>query len=130
MARVVIRWAGGEHAFRLGLAELEVIQQNTDCGPEHLLQRINAGLWTAAELMEILRNGLIGGGMDDVDAKNLVHRTFGQHPMIVFKVPAQEVLFLCLYGPPDDPVGEDTPAGDPTPSADPEANGSSAPITG
>lgn len=127
--KTVIRWAGGEHAFRLGLAELEAIQQATDCGPEFLLHKINVGQWLASELMEILRNGLIGGGMDDVAAKDLVHRLFNQQPLINFKVPAQTVLSLCLFGPPDDPVGEDTPAGDPTQQGFPEGNGSSANTT-
>ena len=55
MQEVVIPWPGGEHAFRLGLAELETIQQKTDCGPEYLLHRINAGQWHVCDLIEVLR---------------------------------------------------------------------------
>ncbi|MFC3568410.1 gene transfer agent family protein [Paracoccus simplex] len=129
MARVVMRWAGGEHAVRLGIAEAEVIQQNTDCGPEFLLSRISLGQWELPHLMEVIRNGLIGGGMDEIEAKRLVDRVAAQQPWIVLKNPAMEILSLALYGPPEDPLGEDMPAGDLTQEFSPEENGSSASIT-
>ncbi|MEG4645194.1 tail tube GTA-gp10-like protein [Paracoccus pantotrophus] len=130
MARVVMRWAGGEHAVRLGIAEAEVIQQHTDCGPEFLLNRISLGQWELPHLMEVIRNGLIGGGMDEVDAKRLVDRVVAQQPWIALKRPAMEILSLALYGPPDDPVGEGLPAGDQTQEPSLAESGSSAPITG
>lgn len=129
MQPIVLHWPGGEHAFRLGLAELETIQQKTDCGPEFLLHRINAGQWYVGDLMEVLRNGLIGAGMPHVDALRLVRNTFESTPGISFKVPAQAVLSAFLYGPLDDQPGEDLPAGDPTPISFPEENGSSAATT-
>ena len=104
MQEVVIPWPGGEHAFRLGLAELETIQQKTDCGPEYLLHRINAGQWHVGDLIEVLRNGLIGGGMPHVDALKIVRKAFDNHPAILFKVPAQTVLAAFLFGPPHSPA--------------------------
>jgi len=130
MQSVVIHWPGGEHPFRLGLAELETIQQKTDCGPEYLLHRINAGQWHVGDLMEVLRNGLIGGGMKHVDALKLVRNTFENHPAILFKVPAQAVMAAFLFGPPDDQPGEDLPAGDQTQSGLNADGGSSAHTTG
>ena len=129
-APIVLRWPGGEHAFRLGLGDLEVVQANTDCGPEFLLHRINMGGWKVADLMEVLRNGLIGGGMDAVAAKSAVESAFDRHALISFKAPAQAVLSASLFGPPDDQPGEDSPAGDPTQTApQSEGNGNSAHIT-
>lgn len=124
----VIRWPGGEHPFRLGLAELQVIQDKTGSGPEWALHRLNTGQWFAAELVEILRNGLIGGGMAHVEALQLVRNAFELHDLIAFKVPAQEVLASCLYGPAEDPVGEPAPVM-PTPGSEQTAAGNSAPIT-
>ncbi|VDS07582.1 hypothetical protein PARHAE_00759 [Paracoccus haematequi] len=121
-------WPGGEHSFRLGLAELEAVQQKTDYGPEWLLHRINTGQWKTDDLFEVLRFGLIGGGMDAAQAKSLVHTAFERHPAIGFKVPAQAVLAAFLYGPPDDPVGEDLPVG-PTPESEKTGDGSSAATT-
>ena len=129
MQEVVIPWPGGEHAFRLGLAELETIQQKTDCGPEYLLHRINAGQWHVGDLIEVLRNGLIGGGMPHVDALKIVRKAFDNHPAILFKVPGQTVLAAFLFGPPDDHPGEDSPAGDPTQTGSNAAAGNSASTT-
>ena len=36
--------------------------------------------------------------------------------MIAFKVPALTVLMAGVYGPAEDPAGEDSPAGDQTPN--------------
>jgi hypothetical protein len=123
MEPTVIHWPGGEHAFRLGLAELETIQQKTDCGPEFLLHRISAAQWKAADLVEVLRNGLIGGGMPHVEALKAVRNAFDLHPLISFKVPAQEILAACLYGPADgDEAGEPGPV-EPTPESEKTASG-------
>lgn len=114
MEPLVLNWPGGEHSFRLGIAELEAVQQNTDCGPEHLLNRINAGQWYLSDLMQVLRLGLIGGGMPHVQALKVIRNAFEQNPGIEFKVPAQAVLAHCLYGPPEDQPGEPMPV-QPTP---------------
>lgn len=128
MQPVVIRWPGGEHPFRLGLGELRTIQQKTDCGPEFLRVRIFAGQWLVDDLREVIRNGLIGGGMPHVEALNLVDRAFDSSPAIDFKAPAVEILSAYLFGPADDPVGEGSPV-EPTPVDEKTANGVSAPTT-
>lgn len=130
MESLVLDWPGGEHAFRLPLAQLEVLQQKTDCGPEFLLNKISLGQWTAIELFETIRAGLVGGGMPSVDAQKLVGAAFERHALIGFKVPAQAILGHALYGPPDDPVGENSPPDQPTPAAGSKtANGNSAEST-
>lgn len=116
MQSQVLVWPGGEHAFRLRLGDLEGLQQKTDCGPEFLLHKINLGQWAAADLFEVIRFGLIGGGMAAEAAQRLVRDSFDRHPLIDFKVPAQAVLCASLYGPPDDPVGENGPV-NPTPES-------------
>lgn len=124
---VVVRWPGGEHAFRLGLAEIEALQQKTDCGPEFLLHKINAAQWKLVDLTEVLRNGLIGGGMPHVEAKRTVSNAVDLHPLIAFKVPAAEVLAASLYGPPedeDDLPGEAAPVM-PAPETEKTASGPS-----
>lgn len=126
---LVIQWPGGEHAFRIGIGQCRVIQQKTECGPEHLLNKIKAGVWTVDELREILRNGLIGGGMAPVEALKIIDKTFDEAPGIKFKAPAMEVLSAYLFGPPDDTVGEPLPV-IPTPAnKDQTGNGSSANTT-
>ncbi|WP_312529916.1 gene transfer agent family protein [Paracoccus sp. (in: a-proteobacteria)] len=124
----VVAWPGGEHSFRLGLVELESIQQETDCGPEWLLHKLNVGQWLASELVAVIRWGLIGGGMAPVDALKAVKKAFDFHDLISFKVPVQTILGAALFGPPYDAVGEPIPV-EPTPEQEQTASGSSAPIT-
>ena len=93
-----------------------------------MLLRLRSGQWTAAEVFETLRFGLIGGGMAPVDALKLCQRAFDRHPLIEFKVPALTVMMAALYGPADDPAGKDLPAGAETPSEPaihPEGNATS-----
>ena len=118
----MIVWPGGEHPFRLALAQLEGLQQKTDAGPEWLLLRLRAGQWSAADVFEIIRWGLIGGGMDAAEAQRVVGNAFDRHPLVSFKVPAMAVLMAALYGPADDPAGKPTPAGETTPTDSPEAS--------
>lgn len=120
MLSATLVWPGGEHPFRLALAQLEGLQQKTDAGPEWLLMRLRAGQWTATEAFEVLRFGLIGGGMDEAAAKRAVADAFDRHPLIAFKVPAMTVLLAALYGPADDPAGEPSLAGETTQSGFPE----------
>lgn len=120
MLSVTLVWPGGEHPFRLALAQLEGLQQKTDAGPEWLLMRLRAGQWAATEAFEVLRFGLIGGGMDEAAAKRTVADAFDRHPLIAFKVPAMTVLLAALYGPADDPSGEPSLAGGTTQNDSPE----------
>ena len=129
MNAAVIVWPGGEHPFRLALAQLEGLQQKTDCGPEWLAMKLRSGQWTATEVFELLRWGLIGGGMADAAAKKAVVDAFDRHPVGAFKVPALAVIMAALYGPPDDPVGKPSLAGETTPNSGNEDAGSSAAST-
>ena len=125
----MVTWPGGEHSFRLALAQLEGLQQKTDCGPEWLAMKLRSGQWTATEVFETLRWGLIGGGMKDGDAKKAVTDAFDRHPVGAFKVPALAVMMAALYGPQDDPVGKPSLAGETTPNSEIADAGSSAAST-
>lgn len=130
MTPVLMTWPGGEHPFRLALAQLEGLQQKTDAGPEWLLMRLQTGQWAATDIFETLRFGLIGGGMGDGEAGKTVRDAFDRHPLIEFKVPALNVLMAALYGPADDPAGKQAPAGAMTLDPSPEGSGGSASSTG
>jgi hypothetical protein len=119
----------------LALDECQGLQEATNCGPEYLANKIRLGQWTPGELLEVLRWGLIGGGMGAEKADQLVVRTFRQQEdgrrnfLMQFKAPALECLLYSLHGPADDPVGEDLPVG-PTPEDEKTDAGSLAPSTG
>ena len=115
MNPIVLDWPGGNHAFQLRLGELHQLQEKTDAGPEFLLRKLQAGQWSASELREILRLGLVGGGLDHASAVKAVDRALGNVPLMEFKVAALAVLIAALYGPPDDEVGKNSPV-EPTPA--------------
>lgn len=110
-------WAGGEHQTMLALAELRGLQQSTDAGPEFLLNKLRLGQWTADEAFEIIKWGLIGGGMDAAKANKKCVKAFDTTPLSKFKPVALKILADSLYGPSDDPVGGKAAVNSPAPQA-------------
>jgi hypothetical protein len=106
MDAIEIVWPGGAHPFRLRLGELRRLQDKTGAGPEELLNRVRLGRWKVDDLIEILRFGLIGGGMGESDAAPLVVKMMELHPLLEFKMPAELVLIYALLQPEDDELGK------------------------
>lgn len=120
MKPILLSWPGGEHEFALRIGELRAIQEKTDAGPQQLLQRMADGQWLIDDLVEIIRHGLIGGGMDGSSARKLVYKVFDLHPLLDLRPVSYAILGAALVGPEDDPVGE------PQGATPPPENGSSA----
>jgi hypothetical protein len=80
---------GEEHQFALYLGQWEELQEITGCGPFILFQKLAAWDIRAKWLREIIRLGLIGGGMAPAQAKRLVERH-------VDSVPFAESLPLAI----------------------------------
>lgn len=102
-------WAGGEHTFWLGIGELRALQQATDVGPLFLLGRVTGHQWMVDDIIHIIRLGLIGGGMPDVQAKKLVDTVFVEDTTQLYKcvVLALNILKDAVMGvDQDDTVGE------------------------
>lgn len=125
--RIHMTWPGGEHDFALALGQLRALQTSTDAGPAELLRRVAGGSWRVDDLIEILRQGLIGGGMAPKEAGQIVVRLFEQRGPLRFVEPAYRVLGAALVGPEDDPVGEPTGAPTPPDSGASPASTASAP---
>ncbi len=123
---IILPWPGGEHPFHLSFREWKVIQDQTGYGPEHILMRMQAGHWHNGDFYEVIRNGLIGGGMNHVDALKTTKNAFDNHPPISFKVTALNIAAYGLYGAPDDMPGEARPVEDPTPDNQKTDDGSLA----
>lgn len=101
---------GGEHVFALRLGELRALQDARGAGPEEILSRIRGGTWRIDDLIEVLRLGLIGGEMDEIEAQRLVISLFDLHPPLTLKLTAFDVLLEALSGPEDDKPGKATGA--------------------
>ncbi|WP_109315939.1 gene transfer agent family protein [Pseudovibrio ascidiaceicola] len=101
-----ISWIGGQHAFVLNIGQLRALQTNCNAGPETVLARIATGTWFIDDLIEPIRLGLIGGGMENAEAGPKVLHMLELHGAYSLKLTAHDVLTHALVGEVDDPVGE------------------------
>lgn len=116
-AKITRDFGDGTYAFRLGFGELVELQEQCDCGPWYLLAMF-ASLDKASFLpdpvkglspkhvAQIIRLGLIGGGMPAGDALKKVRMYVEQRPANEWLNLAFEVMIAGLEGAPDEPVGE------------------------
>lgn len=106
MPPITLIWVGGEHPFALTIGRLRALQTGCDAGPEELLNRIRVGNWKIDDLIETIRQGLIGAGMETSEAGPMVTRLFELHGAFEFKMTAFSVLQHALSGVVGDPVGK------------------------
>lgn len=105
---VTLPWGDGEYTFRLAWGAWAEIQEKCDCGPAELLDRILSRRWRANDLFEVVRLGLIGGGMSATDALIKARRYVQDRPLLESVPAAIQIVTAALLGPQDDavPVGE------------------------
>jgi len=114
----LLPWVGGEHLFALRVGELEALQLATDSGPGEVLSRLytsmtldapHLGPWRIGDIIDSLRLGLIGGGTEALEARNLVMKTLDRHGPVALLGVAAEVLVHSIAPRPKDGEGEDAP---------------------
>jgi hypothetical protein len=115
---VTLDWADGEYPFRLGLGELEAVQEATRAGPAHLLRRLHLGEWFVADLRMPILHGLLGAGMAADRARAMVKTWVDNRPLAESVPIAMTVLAAALHGAPedDDDEVEAPPEGKPEPA--------------
>lgn len=99
-------WADGDYSFRLGNAELMLLQDATDCGPYFLLEKFGGKHWRVQEISHIIRLGLIGGGTKPEDALKLVRAYVEARPPLENVQFAYAILAAGVMGAPDEKPGE------------------------
>lgn len=105
-AKIELDWADGTYTFRLGWGELEALQEACDAGPWVILERLFTKQCSVGDIAHVIRQGLIGGGMEPTAATKLV-RTYVEK-----RVPAENLIFATvvlqagIHGVPEEPVGE------------------------
>lgn len=122
-----IKWVGGEHDFALDIGALRAVQDACNAGPQEIVGRLLAGSWRVDDPLQVLRHGLIGGGMLKAEAARLVENMANTHGLLRLVSTAQLVLSAALVGVPDDPVGDTS--GEPDGVALKSESGSSAAST-
>jgi hypothetical protein len=97
---IQLDWADGKHVFRLGLAQLEELEDIRGAGTGAICKRCSQGDWFAGDVREIIRLGLIGGGMSPAKAKKMVGRYVDQQPWGENSLLANAILWAAVTGPP------------------------------
>lgn len=105
-ASITLTWADGDFKFRLGWGELEELQEKTDAGPYVVLQRLHNGTWRVQDISNVMRMGLVGGGMAPDQAIQKVRYYVEQRPPMESVHHALVVLSAALMGAPDEKLGE------------------------
>jgi hypothetical protein len=106
---IAFEWADGEHRFRLPIGRLRELQDKCGAGPGVIFGRLTDGTWRVDDLREVVRLGLIGGGMDPVQALTLVKRYVDERPLAETVAPARVILAVALFGDGNDTVGKNQP---------------------
>lgn len=124
---ITLDWGDGQYRFRLAFGQWAELQEAVNrprvamgapmIGPGELLQAMARGNCWPHEVREVLRLGLIGGGMKSDRALVLVKRYVEQAPWARNNALAGNVLARSMIGPPDDDVGKETPPADAETSA-------------
>jgi len=96
---VVAQFGDGEHSFALRIGQWEALQELTKVSPPQLWLAIAGGDWKASWPREIIREGLIGGGMDAARAAALVRETCEDHPLLEFLPLAQAIVAKAMTRP-------------------------------
>lgn len=104
-------WGSGLQAFKFGLGQFRALQEGVNrrrlaigaplVGPMDLVEQLKAKNVWPDDLRDILRLGLIGGGMAPRDAHLELANYFDDKPPLPHVMPALAVLMAGLVGPPD-----------------------------
>lgn len=105
-ASITRPFADGEYHFAYPFGELVKLQEARDCGPQVLQQRLLGNDWRVEDIREVIRFGLIGGGMTPVEASKLVKRWVEERPPLENLELAGLLSLVAINGPPDERVGE------------------------
>jgi hypothetical protein len=101
-----LEWGDGLHKFALPIGQLRELQDKLDSGPNRILQRLAGVDWKIDDIREVMRLGLIGGGMRPVEAHVLCGRYVDNRPYMESRLHAQAILMKALVGDPTDEVGK------------------------
>ena len=87
-----------EYDFRLSPDLILELERKTGAGIGGLSRRFFAGDFSLTELTEVLRLGLIGGGIDPADAAMLVTAYSGRMPITALYGAALPVVETLMFG--------------------------------
>ena len=105
-ASITLPWADGDYTFRLAWGQLIELQEKCEAGPFVVLNRLSTGQWQMADVSEVFRLGLIGGGLEPAKALSLVRTYVESRPPLENVMMARGILGIAIQGVPDEHPGE------------------------
>lgn len=103
---ITLPWADGDYTFRLAWGQLIELQEKTNSGPGFLLDQMWQNTWKVQHISEIIRLGLIGGGLTPTEALKMTRNYVESRPPLENLSLAQAILALSLQGAPEEVKGE------------------------
>lgn len=113
-AEVTLDWADGTYPFALKIEQLVELQEKCDAGPWYIQWALEASLLarqlgmappkdaSPAYVIETIRLGLIGGGMDPLEALRKVRAYAGPGHLNGCIATAFAIIGVALQGAPED----------------------------
>lgn len=102
-ASVILTFLDGEeYPFRLAWGQLIKLQESRNCGPFVIFERLHGSDWMVEDIRDVIRFGLVGGGMTEVGARKLVKEYVEQQPPMDALPIARAVIAAAILGPPDE----------------------------
>lgn len=92
---------GEEYNFRLAWGQLIKLQESRSAGPFVIYMRLHDQTWLVEDIREVIRLGLIGGGMDPARAKKLVLEHVESAVPLETLPLAQRIMMAAVVGPED-----------------------------
>lgn len=111
-ATIRLEWADGEYVFRLAWGQLAKLQEECDAGPYTILTRLYNGAWRIEDISNVIRWGLIGGGLDAPKALKLTRTYVEGRPPTESLMFAQAILAAGCMGAPEEDVAKKAEAAD------------------
>lgn len=111
-ASISVQFAGDECEFALKIDQILALETRLDSGISEVLGRLSSGRWRLADIREVIRLGLIGGGATAVDARRLVDAHVVPGALAEHLLIAQAIVMAAVAGVPREPVGNGEAADD------------------
>lgn len=107
LGAVDLQFGDGEYPFRLRMAQLIELDEKFEVGPQRMLIDFGNDNGRVPWTREIIRLGLIGGGMKPAEAFAKVKNYVDQRPFMESVMHAQVILASAVVGlPEDEPPGK------------------------
>lgn len=127
---VTLAFADADYLFRLPLKRIAELEEKCGAPIGTIWQRVClTGDYHATDLIETVRLGLIGGGLDPQEARKLIERYCDAWPLMVWHRHAIAVLGACVEGYDAGPDSGEDESGGKKPEAAGEGISTSPPAT-